>query len=180
VQIPTNKIQNIMIVGCGGSGKSTLAKMLSERMGLPVIHMDHLYWESGWRKREQDEINKLVAKAIADDGWIFEGNNSQSFFLRVPSTDLIIWLDFPRYLCIWRVLKRLLQFYGRQRPDLPQGCYDRVSWEFLKWVWHYKKNSRPRIEKLFHETRNKVQQIHIKSPQEVDQQVEAIIMNKTK
>lgn len=47
------KPSNIMIVGCGGSGKSTLAEQLSQINGMRVIHIDHLYWTAGWKKRSQ-------------------------------------------------------------------------------------------------------------------------------
>ncbi|MBB5651828.1 hypothetical protein GGI53_002648 [Rhizobium leguminosarum] len=62
----------ILVIGCPGSGKSTLAKRLSQALDLDYISMDRdFYWLPGWRKRPRDEIDRRIAKAVAevDHGW---------------------------------------------------------------------------------------------------------------
>ena len=163
---------NIMIVGCGGSGKSDLATKLSNISGLRVIHIDLLSWKPGWVKRSQEEMDLLIKDAIREDSWIFEGDNAASFHMRAARSGLIIWLDFPRYICLWRAILRTLKHYGKARPDLYEGCYKRFSWEywkFLKWIWNFNKNSRPKIERLMKETEGLLDQVVLKTPQGVRQ-----------
>ena len=66
--------------------------------------------------------------------------------MRLERCDAVIYLDFPRWLCIFGVLKRVLMTYGKVRPDMPEGCPERFDWEFLRWVWNINRNNR---EKMF-------------------------------
>lgn len=166
--IAKNTPKNILIVGCSGSGKSTLAKELSLLLGLRILYLDHFYWAPGWVLRDIKEVHALIAKNIEEDGWICDGNNSSSFALRLPKAEMLIWLDLPRSTCIWRVLKRITKYRGKQREDLPPGCVDRFNWAFLKWVWNFNKNSRPKLEKLYQETEGQLERAHLTSPQEVE------------
>jgi adenylate kinase family enzyme len=74
-----------------------------------------------------------------------DGNFAQTFDLRMPRADTLIWLDLPRHVCIWRVLKRVMSDYGRVRPDLPDGCPERFDWKFLQWTWAFNAQERPLI-----------------------------------
>ncbi len=160
-------VKRVMIVGCSGAGKSTLARRLSEKTGLPVIHVDKIYWTTGWISRSREETRRLVAEAIAGEEWIFEGNNSTSFDLRVARTDTVIFLDFPVPLCLFRVIKRVAAGYGRVRPDMAEGCPEGVDWEFLKWIAGYRKNLRPEIFEMLDSLPAGVAVHHLKGPAEV-------------
>lgn len=48
----------IAIVGISGSGKSTFARSLSVKTGLPLHHMDSLYWTSNWIEVDASEWQK--------------------------------------------------------------------------------------------------------------------------
>jgi adenylate kinase family enzyme len=157
-----------MIVGCSGAGKSTLARRISEKTGLPVIHVDQIYWTAGWINRSREETRRLVAEAIAGDEWIFEGNNSRSFDLRVAKADTVIFLDFPVPLCLFRVIKRVVTGFGRVRSDMAEGCPEGVDWEFLKWIVGYKRNLRPEIIEMLDSLPGGVKVHHLRGPADVD------------
>lgn len=90
-------MQRIVILGNAGSGKSTLARTLGQRLNLPVVHLDTLFWEPGWVEPDADQFRTRVHEAINADSWVCEGNYARrTFDLRLPRTDLIIWLDTPR------------------------------------------------------------------------------------
>lgn len=64
-------MRRVMLVGGPGSGKSTLARWLSAETGLPVFHMDHIHWKSGWVERERAEKVEMARAIEAQEFWIF-------------------------------------------------------------------------------------------------------------
>jgi adenylate kinase family enzyme len=141
-------MRRVVILGCSGSGKSTLARTMGERLGLPVVHLDALFWSPGWvEPDDNDAFRARVAQAIAGDAWITDGNYvGRTFDLRLPRADLVIYVDQPRRVCLWRVLKRFLTDRRKRRADLAEGCYENLDWDFTLWVWNFERKSRPRIE----------------------------------
>jgi adenylate kinase family enzyme len=59
--------------------------------------------------------------------------------------DAVIALDFPTWLCLWRVLKRLVSRYGTIREDLPEGCPEQFDWTLLKFVVGFNRTHRPQM-----------------------------------
>ena len=145
-------MKRVMIVGGPGSGKSTLARLMGERTGLPVFHMDHIHWKPGWIERSREEKNALTHRVHMREAWIFEGGHSSTYDERVERADTFIWLDVPVALRIFRVLKRSLQHYGRSRPDLPAGCPERFNWqtaEFLGFIWRTRHSARAKLDRIY-------------------------------
>jgi len=138
-------MQRIVIIGSGGSGKSTLARRLGERLNLPVYHLDALFWKPGWTPLPKDEFEVIQRGVASGDGWIIDGNYSGSMEIRLRRADTVIWIDLPRLVCLWRVIKRRLMYRGRTRPDMGEGCPEQVDLEFLAWVWNFPKKRRPEI-----------------------------------
>ena len=145
-------MQRILIIGCSGAGKSTLARKLGEKTGLPVVHLDALFWKPGWVESEREVFDARVLAELEKPAWIIDGNYARTLPVRLEKCDGVIYLDFPRWLCILGVLKRVLTTYGTVRPDMPEGCPERFDWEFLKWVWNFNRNNREKtwaqLEKL--------------------------------
>ncbi len=136
-----------MILGCSGTGKSTLARRMGERTGLPVVHLDALFWEPGWKEAEPAVFRARVAQALAGGRWITDGiYNSKTFDLRLPQADLIVWIDQPVWLRLWRVTSRALSNRGRTRPDMGPDCPEKIDVDFLKYIWTFDREKRPRIE----------------------------------
>lgn len=140
-------MQRIMILGQPGAGKSWLARELGARTGLPVIHMDCIHWQAGWVERPLAEKLQLARAAEATPAWIFEGGLSATYDSRAARADLVIWLDLPLALRLWRVIRRSLLWWGRSRPDLPAGCREdpRNLPEFLRFIWRSRHSSARRI-----------------------------------
>ena len=135
--------KRIMVIGSSGSGKSTMAKRLGERTGLPVIHMDAIYWQPGWVATPADEVYERATAAADRPAWVFDGNHSKSRDYRMERADTVIYLDFSRFTCVWRVLKRWIRNYGKTRPDMGEGCPEKIDLDFLKFVWGHS----PRLRK---------------------------------
>ena len=135
----------VLVIGAGGAGKTTFARALAERTGLPLIHLDTLYWSAGWTPTPNEEWDRTIERLIAGDEWIMDGNYGRTLPMRLAACDTVIFLDMPRVQSLWRVVRRSIRYRGRSRPDLPAGCPDQVTWEYIWWIWTYKKRRRPDI-----------------------------------
>lgn len=134
--------KRIMILGSSGSGKSTLALKLSQITGIPVVHLDRLLWNPGWVQTPQDEYGKKVNEAALEESWIIEGNNSKTLDFRLQRADCVIFLDFNRFFCIYRIFKRRIKNHGKTRPDMTEGCPEKIDLEYLRFVWNFPKRFR--------------------------------------
>jgi adenylate kinase family enzyme len=138
-------MRRVVVVGSGGSGKSTFARDLGRVTRLPVIHLDQEYWRAGWEETPKDEWERRVAKLLAGASWIMDGNFGGTREMRMRAADTIIFLDLPTHVCLYRILKRTFRYYGRSRPDMAEGCSERLDLEFIGWVWNYRRRSRQRL-----------------------------------
>lgn len=142
-------VKKIMIIGCGGAGKSTLARKLHQLTGLPLIHMDQYFWGPNWEEPDREVWTRTVDDQSDQPAWIMDGNYGGTMDIRLQKADMIIFMDRSRWLCLYRVLKRNWQYRGRSRPDITEGCVERLTWEFIRYVFHYNDTRRPGIlEKL--------------------------------
>ena len=145
-------MERILIIGCGGAGKSTLARQLGEKTGLPVVHLDKLFWHPGWVASSKEEIDAKIHAELEKPRWIMDGNYNRTLPERVKYCDTIIYLDFSRMACLLGVLKRVITTYGKVRPDMGEGCPERFDPDFLKWVWNFNAKNRESNYKLLNET----------------------------
>lgn len=155
-----------MIIGCSGSGKSTLARELKEKLGLPLVHLDQLWWKSGWQNVTMEEFDAQLELAVNMDRWIIDGNYNRTIPMRIPQCDTIIYLDFSRWECLLGVFQRIIKNYGKVRPDMPEGCPERFDWDFIKFVWNFNKNNRVRNYTYLAQAKH-AEQIVLKSRKEV-------------
>jgi adenylate kinase family enzyme len=138
-------MKRVVVVGSGGSGKSTFSRRLSEATGLDVIHLDSVFWRPNWERTPKDEWERKVRELIEGDSWIMDGNFGSTRKIRFDACDTAILLDLPRPVCMYRVIKRAIMYWGRSRPDMAEGCHEKIDLEFLSWVWNFPKQGRSRI-----------------------------------
>jgi adenylate kinase family enzyme len=138
-------MQRIAIIGCCGAGKSTLANVLGSKLSLPVIHLDSYYWQPQWVETATEKWIITHQSLIKSDRWIIDGNYIGTMDSRLAAADTIIWLDVSRLLCLWRIWQRYLKYRGIVRPDLADGCVERLNWDFLLYVWNFNRNQRQLI-----------------------------------
>lgn len=138
-------MDRIAIVGSSGAGKTTLSLELSRILNLPIIHLDAEYWQPGWVKPPNELWFERQKKLLEAERWIADGNYGSTMDLRLEAADTIIFLDFPRLLCTWRILKRVVEYRPGTRPDMAAGCHERLNLDFIKYVWTFPERHRPRI-----------------------------------
>ena len=169
-----NKLNRIMVIGCCGAGKSTLSFQLVDHFDLPLFHLDQLFWKPGWIESERDEWIAKHQEVIDQDRWIIDGNFKSTMSERLERADLVICMDLPRWKCLWGVLKRWFQHRGKTRPDMNEGCKERLDWEFTKYVWDFHRDQRPGLLKQLAKFENK--KIHlVRSRKEANSLLKAII-----
>ena len=135
----------MLVIGSGGAGKSTLARRIAAVTGLPLVHLDRLYWRAGWETTPREEWERLVADLVAEDAWVLDGNYGGAMELRLAAADTAVFLDLPRTTCLRRAVSRALRHRGSTRDDMAPGCPDKLDREFIWWIWRYPATSRPRI-----------------------------------
>lgn len=120
-------LHRIVVVGTTGSGKTTLARQISERLGLPHVELDALFWRPNWTETPNDEFRAAVDRATSGDCWVVDGNYSRSRDIVWSRAETIVWLDYSLALIMWRLWWRVLR-RGLRREELWNGNRERL-WE---------------------------------------------------
>lgn len=162
--------KRILIQGSSGAGKSTFSRELSEILGISVIHMDQHYWQPNWTKPEPTDWYNRQLKMYEKEKWIIEGGAyKKTLPHRVKASDFIIYLDFNRFFCFYRCIKRYFHYRGRTRPDLAEGCNEKVDFSFAKWILYEQPNIYgPRAIQTIRENIEHDNFLTIKSPSELN------------
>ena len=149
-------MKRILIMGCPGSGKSTLARAISERLDIPAVHLDALFWQPGWKQTDAEEFAALQVKHLSGTEWVADGNYQKTLETRLRLADTIIYLNFPTRLCLYRIIQRRFMYRGKPRPDMASGCSEKIDWEFFQYVRTFSRKKGPALmARLQKETQNK-------------------------
>ena len=140
-------MRRILVLGSSGSGKTTFSNQLAQRINVPAIHLDSYPWQPDWAAHSAEDWHEILENLLLRDSWVMDGNYTHTLDRQVEFADTVVFLDLPRLVCLWRCIKRLWQHWGAVRPELPDGCYEKMDWEFFLWIWHYPRRSRPTILK---------------------------------
>ena len=161
-------MRRVLVIGSAGAGKTTLAIRLGELLGLPVIHLDSLYWQPGWKETPKDSWRQIVAGLVQRKCWIMDGNYGGTLAERLKACDTVVFLAFSRYLCLFRVFRRGILNWGKARPDLNPGCPEHFPDRgFLSWIWGFARSRTPGILEALRACEPEKNIIILRSPSEV-------------
>jgi adenylate kinase family enzyme len=161
-------MRRVLVIGSGGAGKSTFARRLGKLLDLQVIHLDVNYWKPGWVETPKDGWRRKVEELAKGEAWIIDGNYSGTLDVRLAACDTVVFLDLPRTVCIRRVLKRVLTYRDGTRPDMAEGCSEKFNFEFLRWIWNYPSQTRPKIVELLEKHSQDKLIVRLRSDAEVE------------
>jgi adenylate kinase family enzyme len=156
-------VNRVAVIGSGGAGKSTFSRALAAQTGLPVIHLDVEFWGPGWTKMPDDAWKARVRELVAGERWITDGNYGGTMPLRLERADTIVFLDLPRLVCLASVTLRALRYREGTRPDMAAGNREKLDPEFLKWIWNYPRDNRPKIVGTLETLPPTVDVVHLRS-----------------
>ena len=134
----------ILVIGCPGSGKSTFSGKLHACTGLPLCHLDLLYWNADKSTVEKPVFLQRLREVLDGESWIIDGNYASTLPLRMEFCDTVIFLDYPTELCLQGIAERR----GKPRSDMPWVETDTEDEEFLSFVRNFASKVRPEILKL--------------------------------
>ncbi len=161
-------MKKIIVIGSGGAGKSFFSRRLGNALGIPVVHLDRLYWRPNWVEPTKQEWGETVRRELARDSWIMDGNYRVTREMRFQACDTIVFLDIPLLVCLYRVLKRSIISYGKTRPDMADGCKEQIDLTFFLWVWNYPNRSRVEVEAELKLFQNNTTIFRLRSQKEVE------------
>ncbi len=108
-------MQRIVVIGCPGSGKTTFALRLSEKMQLPLFHLDAIWHKPDKTHISREEYDARLREILLLDSWIIDGNYSRTLEGRISACDTVFLFDLPTEVCIEGAMSRV----GKMRHDLP-------------------------------------------------------------
>ncbi len=147
-------MNRVMIIGFSGSGKSTLAGQIAKIIGTEPTYMDTLNFFPGWVETSREYKREKLSPILERDKWVIDGSYRQILYKeRIKKADTIIFMDFNRFRCLARVIKRRIMWHGKSRPDMTQGCNEKIDFEFLKWVVYDGRKKRPKFYRELEEIR---------------------------
>jgi adenylate kinase family enzyme len=135
----------IVVVGPCGAGKSTFTRALAEIRELPVIHLDTVFWQFGWVRSPDSTWVKKQQKLVESERWILDGTYAPTLSLRLSRAELVVHLDYPRWIYMPRLLRRITTNWDNVRLDMTQGCSERLDIKFLFYAWQFRDQQRPAI-----------------------------------
>ena len=136
----------VSVIGCSGGGKSTLSQKLATRLHATYLCMDReFFWLPGWVLRPRDEQRARIAEAVKQERWIMDGTNPSGFDVRLPRSEMVIWVRMPRLMCLWGVFRRWLAYRGRTRPEMTPGCPEKMDVDFVHYIWNFERRHAPLI-----------------------------------
>ena len=126
----TGQMTRVVVVGSTGSGKTTLARQLSRLLDVPHTELDALNWEPNWVMAPTDVFRQRTQDALKGDAWVVDGNYSAVRDLVWPRATVLVWLDYPLRVLLWRLLHRTLRRTLRGE-ELWNGNRERFMVQFL-------------------------------------------------
>jgi adenylate kinase family enzyme len=165
----------IAIIGCPGSGKSTLAFKLHQILHIPLVHLDQYFWKPGWQRPDRQEFAEIHDKLCDAPEWIMEGMATRHFEYRLQKADVIIFLDVPLYVCLYRIFRRAFANFGKVFFSSARGCKERLpDREFLTYVWNFNKKQKPEVKALLQKYGNDKKIFVVKNQHELNELIRNI------
>jgi len=141
------KASRVLVIGCSGGGKTTLSTRIAKAYNLEYVSIDRdIRWLPGWQERNRQVQRTKLAAVVSKERWIIDGSGTSTFDIRLPRTDLVLWVRVPRRTALKGVAGRVWRNYGKVRASMAEGCPEKLpDREFLSYIWHFEKKQVPKF-----------------------------------
>ena len=136
-------MKKVIVIGCPGSGKSTVSRALHNKTGIPLYHLDMMYWNADKTTVEKSVFLERLSAVLEKDEWIFDGNYGSTMELRMAVCDTVIFLDYPLDVCLGGIKERR----GKPRSDMPWIETEEDA-EFIEFVKSFNEQQKPKVLEL--------------------------------
>ena len=133
-------MKKIIVIGCPGSGKSTVSRALHNKTGIPLYHLDMMYWNADKTTVEKSVFLERLSTVLEKDEWIIDGNYGSTMELRMAACDTVIFLDYPLDICLDGIKERR----GKPRSDMPWIEIEEDA-EFIEFIKSYNEQQKPKV-----------------------------------
>ena len=136
-------MKKVIVIGCPGSGKSTVSRALHNKTGIPLYHLDMMYWNADKTTVEKSVFLERLSAVLEKDAWIIDGNYGSTMELRMAACDTVIFLDYPLDVCLDGIRERR----GKPRSDMPWIETEEDA-EFIEFIKSYNEQQKPKVLEL--------------------------------
>ena len=136
-------MKKVIVIGCPGSGKSTVSRALHNKTGIPLYHLDMMYWNADKTTVEKSIFLERLSAVLEKNGWIIDGNYGSTMELRMAACDTVIFLDYPLDICLDGIRERR----GKPRSDMPWIETEEDA-EFIEFIKNYEEQQKPKVLEL--------------------------------
>ena len=143
-------MKKVIVIGCPGSGKSTVSRALHNKTGIPLYHLDMMYWNADKTTVEKNVFLERLSAVLEKNEWIIDGNYGSTMELRMAACDTVIFLDYPLDVCLDGIKERR----GKPRSDMPWIETEEDS-EFIEFIKNYNEQQKPEVLELLEKYRDK-------------------------
>ncbi|ECC0875201.1 ATP-binding cassette domain-containing protein [Listeria monocytogenes] len=134
--------EKVLIIGPNGAGKSTFATELGKHYDFEVCHLDKLFWQENWNAVAKADFEDKVDNIMSSKKkYIIDGDYFFNLEKRLEHADLVIWIKIPLFLCVANIIKRRFKYMTNVRPDVTEGCDEKLNLSFLLYALKYNKRS---------------------------------------
>lgn len=160
----------IMILGPSGTGKTTICRQLSEKLNIPLLHLDSVYWKKDWERISKDDFHHFMRHYLSKhNSWAIDGNytNNIHFKARLDLADIIVYLDYGKQVSLQGIHNRAKTFKHQVRPDMAPGCYEGIDNIFLTYVNNFDVFKGKYLKALINQYKKKKQVLIFKTREEL-------------
>ncbi|AMS04878.1 adenylate kinase [Acidipropionibacterium acidipropionici] len=105
------RARRVLIHGATGSGKSTAAARIGRILDLPVHLADEEIGflpasQAVWTNRPAEEMRRIAGSIAAEERWVLDSSYGAFRDQVLSRADVVIGLDYPRWLSLARLLRR--------------------------------------------------------------------------
>ncbi|EEP7710055.1 AAA family ATPase [Listeria monocytogenes] len=141
--------EKVLIIGPNGAGKSTFATELGKHYDFDVCHLDKLFWQENWNAVAKADFEDKVDNIMSSKKkYIIDGDYFFNLEKRLEHADLVIWIKIPLFLCVANIIKRRFKYMTNVRPDVTEGCDEKLNLSFLLYALKYNKRSGKQTKEL--------------------------------